>query len=657
MTNKEKDKQTRQPYEYYLGTEVNIDDELFVYNGKTENGFEFIKTGDNPEVMLMNADETRKLFNKVRFNENKEKVNGVYEQLNKGFEAYFSSSDMFKQYLDMIAVHKDKSARNAMLILMQKPDATIVKSLTDWNKLHRSVNKGEKGITLLEPVFKNITDKNGKKHKQFSYMRTISGFDASQLNKSFSLHPPYKEMPNYRKGDLLFGAATKILDKEGKIPLGESSTIYNVFEALADSNNSIKALENEALEQFAKEASTHIVLKTVGIDSPYNFDWVKDFSERNNIKDKYNFADCIKSGANTILNKLERELPDFFRKPKENTKKNIKEKSNEQILLDTVKEHIETPIGTFNLTTRSLEEMKQLGFNESYVMSNPEEDIEYHIVSNGNYDFAVEVPILSLSKETNQPIFKIEANPSMDNVSNAFFVQSYIPNENGKLDIGEIVYIGDKNDCRNIAEALNEGTMTPYTAKGLSINKLSDYHQRENPVYKETFEYATAHNEQKMYDDSSRLNKDCAKYIAELASDHYSADDHIFGSNQVVKQAIEKYGAERVQFVVANTVQLHQSDGRISNENKQWANAINIPSDRTNRFEFAIPESIHIGLINLIAKETTEQLRDNLSQTEHESEPNSLKNLVAKAETKLAAETAQQATAQQAKMKDNSMEI
>lgn len=73
MANNEKN-ETKQPYEFYIGKEINVNDEILTYNGKTEDGFEFIKSGDNPEVMLMDAEETRKLFNNVHFNENRKKV-------------------------------------------------------------------------------------------------------------------------------------------------------------------------------------------------------------------------------------------------------------------------------------------------------------------------------------------------------------------------------------------------------------------------------------------------------------------------------------------------------------------------------------------------------------------------------------------------------
>jgi hypothetical protein len=44
------------------------------------------------------------------------------------------------------------SARNAMLIAMQRPAATEVHGFVEWRKLGRQVRKGESGIAVLAPI-------------------------------------------------------------------------------------------------------------------------------------------------------------------------------------------------------------------------------------------------------------------------------------------------------------------------------------------------------------------------------------------------------------------------------------------------------------------------------------------------------------------------
>lgn len=46
------------------------------------------------------------------------------------------------------------SPRNAMLIVMQKPDATMVQSMRTWNLYGRRIRKGEHGIRIVCPAGK-----------------------------------------------------------------------------------------------------------------------------------------------------------------------------------------------------------------------------------------------------------------------------------------------------------------------------------------------------------------------------------------------------------------------------------------------------------------------------------------------------------------------
>ena len=90
----------------------------------------------------------------------KEKVKIITDQLEKGITELMNS-DKYMEYLQKMSKLHNYSFRNTVLILMQHPDATMVASLTTWNKeFHRSVNKGEKGITILAPCrFKKYVDK------------------------------------------------------------------------------------------------------------------------------------------------------------------------------------------------------------------------------------------------------------------------------------------------------------------------------------------------------------------------------------------------------------------------------------------------------------------------------------------------------------------
>lgn len=82
----------------------------------------------------------------------KEKVAEISGRIEEGM-AQIMDSEEFKNYLSVMASFHHYSFRNSLLIYMQKPDATICASYTDWQrKFNRQVNKGEKGIQILAPA-------------------------------------------------------------------------------------------------------------------------------------------------------------------------------------------------------------------------------------------------------------------------------------------------------------------------------------------------------------------------------------------------------------------------------------------------------------------------------------------------------------------------
>ena len=82
----------------------------------------------------------------------KEKLEEITGRIEEGM-ARIMDSEEFKNYLSVMASFHHYSARNSLLIYMQKPDATLCASYTDWKKkFNRQVNKGEKGIQILAPA-------------------------------------------------------------------------------------------------------------------------------------------------------------------------------------------------------------------------------------------------------------------------------------------------------------------------------------------------------------------------------------------------------------------------------------------------------------------------------------------------------------------------
>ena len=123
---------------------------------------------------------------------------------------------------------------------------------------------------------------------------------------------------------------------------------------------------------------------------------------------------------------------------------------------------------------------------------------------------------------------------------------------------------------------------------------------RNLPVYMFSATFAKEHGELEAYRASFRANVDCKNAIEEAISNHYS-DNRLDGS--CVQEVVDRFGAERVSFVLANTIQHKDWDGRISPENKEWAKSELVPNDfdawgGKKTLEYSCNQA-HPGLINL----------------------------------------------------------
>ena len=130
-----------------------------------------------------------------------EKTKAAFERIKQGVKDVYSSEN-FKQYLSCLSKFHSYSLNNTLLILSQKPEATLVAGYRSWqNNFNRHVNKGEKGLTILAPVvFKekremNQLDENGnvvldtsgnalkeEREVNITCFKTTTVFDISQTS-------------------------------------------------------------------------------------------------------------------------------------------------------------------------------------------------------------------------------------------------------------------------------------------------------------------------------------------------------------------------------------------------------------------------------------------------------------------------------------------
>ena len=130
-------------------------------------------------------------------------------------------------------------------------------------------------------------------------------------------------------------------------------------------------------------------------------------------------------------------------------------------------------------------------------------------------------------------------------------------------------------------------------------------HQEETvfsnvPVYAKSLPEARELNELDIYRASRNENHACANMIDAFISKHYN--DNSLNSEGALNDLLERYPIERIALVSAVNIDDKNWDGRISNENKAWANAFleDYPDDvMRQKGEYYL--TAHPGLVNLFA--------------------------------------------------------
>ena len=96
---------------------------------------------------------------------------------------------------------------------------------------------------------------------------------------------------------------------------------------------------------------------------------------------------------------------------------------------------------------------------------------------------------------------------------------------------------------------------------------------KDIPIYSQNAEHAREHGELDAYRASGKADVACKKAIKEAIRSHYH-DKRLDDAG--LRQVADAFGYDRMLRVLANTVREKDWDGRISRENKAWAQTVPI---------------------------------------------------------------------------------
>lgn len=126
------------------------------------------------------------------------------------------------------------------------------------------------------------------------------------------------------------------------------------------------------------------------------------------------------------------------------------------------------------------------------------------------------------------------------------------------------------------------------------------------PLYTQSRETAQKQGGISLWQQSHAENIRCAQAIRNAIDKHY---DGYRLDPAAAQPVIEEFGYDRIFWVIANTIQIKDGDGRFSYDNRGWADRIHIPHDRQN-IDFLIDG--RSGLLDLFLNEAKEQYHKSL---------------------------------------------
>ncbi len=293
----------------------------------------------------------------------KSEMDDMIQRIDEGVKAVFES-ERYKEYLKFASKFTDYSARNTMLINMQRPDATLVAAYGKWKRLGRHINKGETGIAIFAPTpYKTneyietqkpafdeygnqLYNEDGTEKMETietpltgMAFKTVYVFDVSQTDGK-ELPEPVSELTgdvDAARKDAIFTAIKKVTgidvefqDIKGgskgyyspasdtiviKTGMSDAQTLKTVFHEAAhkllhDPKSEIVTVKSPRNEKEVQaESVAFMVAEKFGIDtSEYSFPYIASWSEGKQLEQLKNALQEIQSAAKQISNAIESEL-------------------------------------------------------------------------------------------------------------------------------------------------------------------------------------------------------------------------------------------------------------------------------------------------------------------------------------------------------------
>ena len=389
-----------------------------------------------------------------------EKLKEITDRLEQGISELFES-DRYKEYLSVMSKFHNYSFNNTVLIAMQKPDASLIAGFNAWkNEFGRNVKRGEKGIRIIAPspfkvkkqmekidpkTQRPVIGRDGKpvteeREVTIPAFKVVSVFDVSQTEG--------RELPNLAV-DALTGDVDKYkdffaaLEKTSPVPVGFEKIeggahgYYHLEEERIALNEGESQLQN--LKTLIHEIA-HAKLHSIDLNIPLD--------EQPNRPDRRTREVEAESIAYTVCQHYGLDTSDysFGYVAGWSSGKELTELKNS---LETIRSTAAEIIGSVDGHFAELQ--KAQGREQTAGQEAPPQEKAPEQKTPANPEY----------------IYMVHANPRSESRDNLYLLQAYIPQEDGKAKIGDVLYIGTPEKCRELMGQLNAGELTQGQVKEL----------------------------------------------------------------------------------------------------------------------------------------------------------------------------------------------
>lgn len=156
------------------------------------------------------------------------------------------------------------------------------------------------------------------------------------------------------------------------------------------------------------------------------------------------------------------------------------------------------------------------------------------------------------------------------------------------------------------------------------------------PVYLQSAQYAIEQGDLDEYRNSRALSEECRDAIDKAISENF---DGMRLKDGFISELVDKFGKERVQYILATTIRENLGDGRYSPENKGWAENIAVSESQDERRNCCL--SSHPAVIDGVVNSFKRYMRydDFLDEVTNDKQNDNKEEQEELAESKFAKET------------------